>query len=174
MASRAASGLVWRMMERKTSSECANCGIAFSWPPVWSGESPFCCYGCAQGGPCVCTYTNPKEFFKMKMILAIVQDEDVPNLLEAAAQRGLRATKVSSTGGFLRSGNSTLLMGVEDAQVTGVLDLIRTTCRTRKQSSSAIPTPREGVENAVTPYPIEVEVGGANVFVWDVEQYIRV
>jgi uncharacterized protein YaaQ len=110
----------------------------------------------------------------MKMILAIVQDEDVGEFLSKLAERGLRATKISSTGGFLRSGNSTVMIGVDDTQVTGVLDVIRTTCQTRNQPSSAIPSPREGIDPAITPYPIEVEVGGANVFVWDVEQYIRV
>ena len=110
----------------------------------------------------------------MKMVLAIVEDEDVAGLLAAVKQRRLRATKISSTGGFLRSGNSTILMGVDDTQVSAVLDSIRTTCRTRTQPSSPIPSPREGIEPVVAPYPIDVQVGGANVFVWDIEQYVRV
>lgn len=107
----------------------------------------------------------------MKMILAIVQDEDVEPFLAAMAQRGLRATKVSSTGGFLRSGNSTLLVGADDNQVTGILELIRTTCRARRQPASM---PGSALDEVLPRMPLEVEVGGANVFVWNVEQYIRV
>jgi len=107
----------------------------------------------------------------MKMILAIVQDEDVGGLLDAMAQRGLRATKISSTGGFLRSGNSTILIGVSDTQVPGVLDIIRAACRTRTQPAT-IPASGEALGAILMTQP--VEVGGANVFVWDVEEYIRV
>ncbi len=110
----------------------------------------------------------------MKMVLAIVQDEDVSGLLGKLAERGLRATKISSTGGFLRSGNSTIMIGVDDEQATGVLDIIRATCRTRKQPLTAVPFPPDGLGGAFASYPVEVEVGGANIFVWDVEQYVRV
>jgi uncharacterized protein YaaQ len=110
----------------------------------------------------------------MKMIFAIVQDEDVGGFLDIMAQRGLRATKVSSTGGFLRSGNSTVLIGVEDAQVMGVLDILRATCRTRKQVAHVAEGPRAELTDALPPPPMEVEVGGANVFVWDIEQYVKI
>jgi uncharacterized protein YaaQ len=115
---------------------------------------------------------EPHKEDAMKMILAIVQDEDVDALLDAMARRGLRATKVSSTGGFLRSGNSTILIGVEDTHVTGVLDVIRATCRTRTQQATSIPVSGEALGALLTTHPIEV--GGANIFVWDVEEYIRV
>ena len=108
----------------------------------------------------------------MKMILAIVQDEDVEPFLATMSQRGLRATKVSSTGGFLRSGNSTLLVGADDDQVSAVLEIIRTTCRSRQQPSS--PIPGAAMEDVMPRMPLEVVVGGANVFVWNVEQYIRI
>lgn len=112
----------------------------------------------------------------MKMILAIVQDEDVEPFLAAMSQRGLRATKVSSTGGFLRSGNSTLLVGADNKQVSGILEIIRTTCRSRRQPSGSLPAaaPGTAMEEVLPRMPLEVEVGGANVFVWNVEQYIRV
>jgi uncharacterized protein YaaQ len=110
----------------------------------------------------------------MKMVCAIVQDEDAGGLLDSLAERGLRATKVSSTGGFLRSGNSTILIGVEDTQVTGVLDILRATCRTRRQLVNVAEGPRAELTEALPPPPNEVEVGGANVFVWDIEQYVKV
>jgi uncharacterized protein YaaQ len=110
----------------------------------------------------------------MKMICAILQDDDTRGLLDKLAERGLRATKVSSTGGFLRNGNSTILIGVEDGQVSGVLDILRATCRTRRQ---VIDVPEDSLPESIRvilPLPTEVEVGGANVFVWDIEDYIKV
>jgi uncharacterized protein YaaQ len=155
---------------------CANCGITIAWEPVWVKGQPFCCTGCAMGGPCICTYDwVPKGVHKdMKMICAIVQDQDAGGLLDTLAERGLRATKVSSTGGFLRSGNSTILIGVEDAQVVGVLDILRVSCRARKHVVDVAEGPRAELTDALPRPPTEVEVGGANVFVWDIEQYTRI
>jgi uncharacterized protein YaaQ len=109
----------------------------------------------------------------MKMILAIVQDEDAASLREKLMAEGLRATKLSSTGGFLRSGNSTFLMGVEDDQVTGVVNIIRSTCRTRTVPVSTLPYALESPAGALMVQPIEVEVGGAHIFVWSIEGYAR-
>ena len=53
----------------------------------------------------------------MKLIIAIVQDEDAPGLIEDLTEEEYRVTKLASTGGFLKSGNTTLLRGVEDEQV---------------------------------------------------------
>jgi uncharacterized protein YaaQ len=110
----------------------------------------------------------------VKMVCAIVQDEDAGALLDTLAQRGLRATKVSSTGGFLRSGNSTILIGVEEAQVVSVLDILRACCRTRRQAVDVSEDPADEPTEALIPPLSEVEVGGANVFVWDIEEYIKV
>jgi uncharacterized protein YaaQ len=108
----------------------------------------------------------------MKMILAIVQDDDVKALLDKLTANGLRATKMSSTGGFLRTGNSTLLMGVENDQIEGVVDIIRSTCRKRMELVSPAAFAPEGM-GALMAQPIEVEVGGAHIFVWDIERYGR-
>jgi uncharacterized protein YaaQ len=155
---------------------CANCGIAIMWTPVWVRDQPFCCVGCAMGGPCICTYEWPSRGVhkNMKMVCAIVQDEDAGHLLDALSERGLRATKVSSTGGFLRSGNSTILMGVEDAQLVGVLDILRATCTTRRQLVGLAEASRDESPDMLPRPATEVDVGGANVFIWDIEQYIRV
>jgi uncharacterized protein YaaQ len=106
----------------------------------------------------------------MKMILAIIQDDDVRALLHEITTNGLRATRLSSTGGFLRSGNATLLMGVDDDQVAGVVNIIRATCRTRKVFVSAAPYTMGAHEGAFMVQPIEVEVGGAHIFVWKAER----
>jgi uncharacterized protein YaaQ len=147
-----------------------------TWVPVWLHGEAYCCIGCAFGGPCICSYDEQNEDkpMNMKMIMVIMQDEDVAVFLDTIAQRGLRATKICSTGGFLRSGNTTILMGVEDIQVQGALDIIRATCRSRMQIPGVIPAPVLGLVAGAAMDSAEVEVGGANVFVWGIEQYVRV
>ena len=64
----------------------------------------------------------------MKLVLAIVRDTDDPRVLDALISHSYRVTRVASTGGFLRRGNVTLLIGVEAEHVQPVLDLLRETC----------------------------------------------
>ena len=108
----------------------------------------------------------------MKLIVAIVQDEDTPALTEALVAAGHRFTKVSTTGSFLRTGNSSLLIGVEDAEVASVLNVLRRTCRRRTQI--AVPySPALEPGLLYMPENFEVEVGGAVVFVADIERFER-
>ena len=106
----------------------------------------------------------------MKLILAIVQDKDAPKLVEAMVERGFRATKMASTGGFLKEGNTTLLLGTEDERVEEALDVIRATCKSREQLISPF-SPLGGPVDSYVPYPVEVVVGGATVFVLSVERF---
>ncbi|HUX47068.1 MAG TPA: cyclic-di-AMP receptor, partial [Desulfosporosinus sp.] len=69
----------------------------------------------------------------MKMVIAIVQDKDVGRLLQSVTREGLSATRLASSGGFLRSGNTTLLFGVEEERLIGLLSMIRETCRQREE-----------------------------------------
>ena len=64
----------------------------------------------------------------MKLIIAIIQDEYNQNVVRALIDAKIRATKLSSTGGFLKDGNTTLLIGVEDKNLDHVVDLIRSAC----------------------------------------------
>lgn len=109
----------------------------------------------------------------MKLVLAIVQEKDSGRLTDALTKAGLQATMLASTGGFLRSGNATLLIGVEDPQVEDVLEVIREVCRTREQLMSPIPPVLEPVD-AYAAYPVKVQVGGAIVFVLSVDRMERV
>lgn len=106
----------------------------------------------------------------MKMILAIVQDEDARALLDKLVANGLRATRMSTTGGFLGARNTTFLLGVDDDQVQGTVDIIRSVCRTRTAFVSALPYSLGGPEGAFLVHPVEVQVGGAHIFVWQVKQ----
>ncbi len=105
----------------------------------------------------------------MKLIMAVVQDKDAPRFLGQLVKKGLKATRLSSTGGFLREGNTTVLMGVEDDQVEAVLEIVRANCRSREQLVTPIAS-SGGALDAYVPYPVEVVVGGATVFVLGVER----
>ncbi|MCG7421081.1 cyclic-di-AMP receptor [Macrococcus epidermidis] len=106
----------------------------------------------------------------MKMIIAIVQDQDSQSLSDVLTKNNFRTTKLASTGGFLRAGNTTFLCGVEDERVNELLALINGTCGNREQVVTPV-TPMGGNADAYIPYPVEVEVGGATVFVMPIEQF---
>lgn len=106
----------------------------------------------------------------MKMVIAVVQDQDSNRLSNALTQADFRATKLASTGGFLRAGNTTFLIGTNDDNVPSLLQLIRDNCRARDQLVAPI-SPMGGNADAYIPYPVEVEVGGATVFVLPIEQF---
>lgn len=103
----------------------------------------------------------------MKLILAIVQDEDAPATIQALVERAYRVTRIASTGGFLRQGNTTLLIGVEDHQVPEVVEILRRCCRTRTRY---LPVAVEAT-GLLQSHMIEVEVGGATLFILDVERF---
>ena len=107
----------------------------------------------------------------MKLIIAIVQDEDASRLVSKLMNEGYGVTKLATTGGFLRAGNTTLLLGVDDEKFDGAMAVIEKVCKSRKQIATA-PTSMTGVNGVYSPYPIEVMVGGATVFVLTVDQFI--
>ena len=108
----------------------------------------------------------------MKLVTAIVHNEDAAALTDALLEKEYRATRVNSSGGFLKQGNATILVGVEDDQVDAVLELISANCHARKQFVNPMPPIMEPGEFYM-PYPVEVEVGGATVFVIPVERFER-
>jgi uncharacterized protein YaaQ len=109
----------------------------------------------------------------MKLIVAIVQDEDAGRLVSALMSDGYGVTKLATTGGFLRAGNTTLLVGVSDDKLQGAMAVIEKICKSRKQIATS-PSPVAGSSGMYVPYPVEVIVGGATVFVLDVEQFKKV
>lgn len=108
----------------------------------------------------------------IKLVLAVVQEKDAGRLIDALTEDGVNATMLASTGGFLREGNSTILIGVEDGQVDQVLKTIQRSCHQREQFVSPMPPAVEPVDSYVT-YPVKVEVGGAIVFVFEVARMER-
>ena len=106
----------------------------------------------------------------MKLVLAIVQNEDAGGLIDALTQKGFRSTRMNTAGGFLKESNATIVLGIEPEQVEEVLSVIRANCHTRTQYLNPLPPVMEPGEFYM-PYPVEVQVGGATVFVLDVESY---
>ena len=108
----------------------------------------------------------------MKLIIAIVQDEDASRLVSSLMNDGYGVTKLATTGGFLRAGNTTLLIGVDDDRFQGAMSIIEKVGKSRKQIATS-PSPVAGTASVYVPYPIEVMVGGATGFVLEVEQFIK-
>jgi len=106
----------------------------------------------------------------MKLVIAIVHDEDAYELVDNITEKGFQVTKLATTGGFLKSGNTTLMIGVEKERVDEVLDIIKNVCKTRKTIISA-PSPVMGTAGVFVPNPMEVTIGGATVFVLDVDRF---
>ena len=117
-------------------------------------------------------FRGQKGVYHMKMIIAIVQDEDSSRLISNLMNEGYGVTKLATTGGFLKSGNTTLLMGVDDNRFDGCMAIIEKVCKSRKQIASS-PVTMGGSAGMYAPYPIEVTVGGATVFVMTVDQFVK-
>ena len=105
----------------------------------------------------------------MKLIIAIVNSDEAGWLIESLNGGGFSVTKLATTGGFLRAGNATLMIGVDDNQVDDVMEIIREKCCTRKQMTATMTGMSQ--TGGVMPYPVEVTVGGATVFVLDVDRF---
>jgi uncharacterized protein YaaQ len=110
----------------------------------------------------------------MKLIFAIVHNEDGHKVTNALNKNSFGVTKLCSTGGFLRAGNTTLLVGVEDDQVDKVIELIEKESKSRKEVVSASMAPSTTMMGMFMTNPIEVTVGGATIFVVNVERMERV
>lgn len=105
----------------------------------------------------------------MKLLLAIVNNDDAHSVSTSLSREGFSVTKISSTGGFLMSGNSTFLIGVEDADTNRAKEIIAQNCKKREQvvPNSIV----KGDPSALSPDMTKVTVGGATVFVLNVEEF---
>jgi uncharacterized protein YaaQ len=108
----------------------------------------------------------------MKLVLAVVQRQDAGELLEVLTSQGYRVTRISSEGGFLREGNVTLLIAADDHQIDPLLKSIREHCYTRTRYVSPLPPVAESGE-FYPPSPVEVQVGGATIFVLKTDSVAR-
>ncbi|GAB5055348.1 MULTISPECIES: cyclic-di-AMP receptor [Pediococcus] len=106
----------------------------------------------------------------MKLIIAIVQDKDASQLSDQFIDANIRATKLSTTGGFLKSGNTTYMIGIDDQGVDEVLAMIKEASHSREEFMTP-PVNLDASMEGTTAYPVKVQVGGATVFVMPIEKF---
>jgi len=107
----------------------------------------------------------------MKMIFAIVNNDDASDVMRALNKEKIYATKLASTGSFLMKGNTTFLSGVQDDEVDRVIELIKEHSQRRTQ---LMPVDYAQFSPGISPVPVEITVGGATIFVVDVEKFLKV
>lgn len=108
----------------------------------------------------------------MKLVIAVVQGKDAEPLLDALTVHGFRATQINSAGGFLRESNATLLIGVDDARVDDVRDLVQQNCHSRTRFVNPL-MPIVDAGEYFSHSPVEVLIGGATLFVLPVSRHER-
>lgn len=108
----------------------------------------------------------------MKLVIAVVQDKDSNRLINALSHGNFQTTKLATTGGFLKEGNTTLMIGCQDEHVEEALSIIRENCSQREQMVAPI-SPMGGNADSYIPKPVKVEVGGATVFILPIESFYR-
>ncbi len=108
----------------------------------------------------------------MKLVVAIINNDDANAVMSNLTKNGYQATKLSTSGGFLRAGNITLLIGVEDKKVDDVIDIIGEFSSQRKEITPITNTYIG--DSMLSSVPVEVTVGGATIFVLDVEQFYKI
>ncbi len=106
----------------------------------------------------------------MKIIFAIINNEDINKIIDILNSKEHSVTKLCSTGGFLRSGNSTLVIGIDDNEVESVIEILRDNSKKRTKSVQ-LPNPAGTVSPPLTK---KINVGGATIFVVSVDQYKKV
>jgi uncharacterized protein YaaQ len=106
----------------------------------------------------------------MKLVMAIVNKDDAGRVSQEITKAGFMVTKLATTGGFLQTGNTTFLVGTEEERVDEVIGIVE---RYSKRRTQIVPGTAFGI-GAPTAQPVEVTVGGATVFVVDVERFEKV
>lgn len=106
----------------------------------------------------------------MKLILAIMSNDDAPSASSALTKQGYSVTRLATTGGFLRAGNTTLIVGCEDGLIDKAIEIIgEHSCR----RTEVVPATSSYDIARFASFPVEVQVGGATIFVLDVEKFVK-
>jgi uncharacterized protein YaaQ len=106
----------------------------------------------------------------VKLVMAIVSGDDSSKVSRALTKANFSVTKLATTGGFLMTGNTTFIVGTDDEKVDDVLEILANNSKTRKQM---VPTSASYGVGIFASMPIEVQVGGATVFILDVEKFVK-
>ena len=106
----------------------------------------------------------------MKLILAIVSNDDAPAVSTALTKNSYYITRLATTGGFLRAGNTTIIIGTEDEKVEKAIELIGSEAKRRTE---IVPSTASYDIGRYASFPVEVQIGGATIFVLDVAQFVK-
>ena len=104
----------------------------------------------------------------MKLILAIMSNDDSPAVSSALTKENYQVTRLATTGGFLRAGNTTLIVGTD--KIERAIEVIGEYSRRRTE---VVPSTASYDIGRYASFPVEVQVGGATIFVIDVEKFIK-
>ena len=115
---------------------------------------------------------TPKGDAKMKLVLAIVNSEDAQRVIRSLTQEGFSVTKLATTGGFLMSGNVTIITGVEDDRVSEAIEAIRKVSQSRSHTVPSIP--ELGIGGFFDTALVDVIVGGATIFVLPIDHFEKI
>lgn len=108
----------------------------------------------------------------MKLIFAIVNNDDSQSVQSAVTENGFQVTKLASSGGFLKAGNTTFMIAADDSRVDEIIEIIRKHSRKRKQ----LMTPVTAYDASVgyNAFPVEVSIGGATIIITDIDRFEKV
>lgn len=109
----------------------------------------------------------------MNLVVCIVHNRDRNRLTDAMVKSGFKFTVIGSSGGFLREGNTTMLIGVEDDKTQELKDLVAANCESREQVLNVMPFDVSPAAGGMLPNPVRVPVGGAVMFVIKVDEFLR-
>ncbi len=110
----------------------------------------------------------------MKLIYAIIRYDNEDEVVSALTKEKFSITKLSSTGGFLRKGNTTLMIGTDDCHVDEAIEIIKKECGKRQSITVNMPYISGATMMNCATMPMKVEVGGATIFVIDVDRYEKI
>ncbi|MGN0700292.1 MAG: cyclic-di-AMP receptor [Oscillospiraceae bacterium] len=107
----------------------------------------------------------------MKLIYAIINNDDSHAVQSALTKNGIQATKLASSGGFLMAGNTTFIICSDDDRIDEIINIIKQQSHRRKQF---VPNTASYGVGSYAAFPVEVSVGGATIFVTNVERFEKV
>lgn len=106
----------------------------------------------------------------MKLILAIISNDDSNAVIRTLQKNDYSLTRLATTGGFLKAGNTTIIIGCDDDKVSRAIELIGEESRRRTE---IVPASATYDIARYAAFPVEVQVGGATIFVIDIEQFVK-
>lgn len=106
----------------------------------------------------------------MKLILAIVSNDDSASVSSALTKSNYQVTRLATTGGFLRVGNTTIIIGTDDDKVEDVISIIG---EHSKKRTEIVPSTASYDTGRYAAFPVEVTIGGATIFVLEVDQFLK-